>query len=59
MSLARKCDRCGKLYEYYPGFNAIEIVKVNEDKSIIYETVGEDLCFKCMNELIDFMGGEI
>lgn len=35
MALAKKCDRCGKLYEHYPtnDINACNAVQINDDRS--------------------------
>lgn len=61
MSNAKKCDRCGKLYESYAG------VKITEGGAS-YNTVvlsggclfnrEYDLCIDCMSKLIEFMKEE-
>ena len=62
MAMAKKCDRCGKLYEHYPKGkltgdrnNAIRTLFKNEygDFSIPDKTI--DLCEKCMSEFNEFM----
>lgn len=63
MSAACKCDRCGKLYEFYPKgakiqYNSLRRIQNtpygiraldDRDKSTI------DLCEKCMGEFEHFM----
>lgn len=62
MSIARKCDRCGKLYEHYPRgaksqYNAIR--KIQRDiiggTTNAYNDWVVDLCSECMNEFDNFM----
>lgn len=60
MAMAKKCDRCGKLYEHYPkgkliGNNAIRTLFKTEygDLSIPDKTI--DLCQECMSEFDKFM----
>lgn len=62
MAMAKKCDRCGKLYEHYPKGkltgnrnNAIRTLFKNEygDFSIPDKTI--DLCQECMSEFDKFM----
>lgn len=61
MALANKCDRCGKLYEYYPlgnepgVCNAIKRVRVNNKGWVIQENNHLDLCPECMNSLNAFL----
>lgn len=58
MALAKKCDRCRKLYEHYCGFNAcMIIVEIVADKyGHIYATSKRNnLCSDCMQALTDFM----
>lgn len=60
MALAKKCDRCGKLYEHYPNgrkqqANAIKRVYKNEQGSIIFDDISIDLCPKCMEAFDMFM----
>lgn len=62
MALAKKCDRCGKLYEHYPMGNKTQW---NAIRKIQRNTVGDtvngaytptiDLCPECMNEFEKFM----
>ena len=59
MAIARKCDRCGKLYEYYPQGNKSQCNGVQR----IYITItggydsGKpcDLCPECMTAFDEFM----
>lgn len=60
MSDAKKCDRCGKLYEIYNGveykkfrqkFDWVEIRGGMSDPRR-----GFDLCEDCMMDLIDWLG---
>lgn len=47
MSLAKKCDRCGKLYEpYSTGENSIRLIRN-------YKIL--DLCPECMKAFNEFM----
>ena len=60
MALAKKCDRCGKLYEHYPTsskqqYNAIRRLCKNENGGITSEGVSFDLCPKCMESFDKFM----
>ena len=62
MALARKCDRCGKLYEHYPKGNKIEYNSVrrvcrNDQGCIISETAVLDMCPECMDKFAKFMIG--
>lgn len=63
--LAKKCDRCGKLYEHYDTFdnNRINgISTISKNKFGIRESIsiGIDLCIECMNSFIKWyeMKGE-
>ena len=59
MAIARKCDRCGKFYEYYPKGNKVQHNGVQR----IYITItGDydsgkqcDLCPECMKAFDEFM----
>lgn len=62
MAIARKCDRCGNLYAYYPTgnksqYNAIRKIQTN----IVGETINGahglviDFCPECMDEFEKFM----
>lgn len=60
MALAKKCDRCGKLYEHYPAgrklqYNAIRRLCKIENNGIISEGVSIDLCPECMEAFDAFM----
>lgn len=60
MALAKKCDRCGKLYEHYPtgyekGFNGIKRIEKYEDGRIHFEQSGLDFCQDCMMKFEYFM----
>lgn len=61
MAIARKCDRCGKLYEYYPKGNKIQANGVqriyrNKHGSLGYEEIF-DFCPECMSAFDEFMIG--
>lgn len=61
--LARKCDRCGALYEHYVGQKLFKedekangLVLLDKDlKQQYYERNFYDLCPKCMTELNRFL----
>ena len=60
MALAKKCDRCGKLYEHYPDgskqqYNAIRRLYKTENGGITSAGVSIDLCPKCMEAFDMFM----
>ena len=62
MALAKKCDRCGKLYEHYPNgknslCNAIKRVRKAENGAITFEEISIDLCPECMEAFDKFMIG--
>lgn len=65
MALAKKCDRCGKLYEHYPignqsgVFNAIKRVRKDASGSIFFEEQSTDLCPECMDGLNSFLRGTL
>lgn len=59
MSNAKKCDRCGKLYENYEGY---EVENGGNKYNILtllhhWKTVSRsyDLCPKCMESLIEWI----
>ena len=64
MAVAKKCDRCGKFYEYYAGRNT-EFKNSEKTNAILfldYDTKGGywvnksyDLCIDCMRKLIKFI----
>ena len=63
MALAKKCDRCGKLYDGYDGSkdkrstNAIALLDRDEyGKHYTRDCV--DLCPECLSELIDWLDSE-
>ena len=61
--LARKCDRCGVLYEFYADFpdggNQIGFMKSDErDSARINKTKQYDLCPDCMGKAVRFLKGE-
>ena len=57
MAEARKCDRCGELYELYEG------IQLNEGRNFYRcctlvgssSVLSLDLCPKCMTDLIDWI----
>jgi hypothetical protein len=60
MACAKKCDRCGKLYEQYNSKNdrknPNEIMVLNLDAQRKYYSHGAiDLCPGCMKEFQDWM----
>ena len=62
MALAKKCDRCGKLYEHYfnskkSQYNAIKRLCKSEKGNIMDEEKSIDLCPECMSEFNKFMIG--
>ena len=61
MALAKKCDRCGKLYEHYPLgneagiYNAIKRTRVGIDGQLLTESKHIDFCPDCMDRFIHFL----
>lgn len=57
MALAKKCDRCGVLYEHYSDFNSYMMTMINTDKHghISATSKRYDLCPECMRSLTNFM----
>lgn len=61
MALAKKCDRCGKLYEHYPVgnqpgvFNSINISRRGLSGTIDYTGPVIDMCPNCMALFEKFM----
>lgn len=59
MAIARKCDRCGKLYEFYPQGNKPQRNGVQRIYGRIngsYDTDRPyDLCPECMSAFDEFM----
>lgn len=64
MAMAKKCDRCGKLYEHYPTgnklqYNAIRRIQRNAVGETIYGVHNTDLCQECMGEFEKFMTAKL
>ena len=63
MAIAKKCDRCGKFYEYYPvvnipgEYNTIEKVRLGKYGAVEYRSSSIDLCPDCMYSFVKFMKG--
>lgn len=58
MANARKCDRCGKLYEIYRGIPLIEGRNAYHALDLIdqkYDRKHCDLCQDCMQEVVYFL----
>lgn len=61
MALAKKCDRCGKLYEHYPIgnqsgiFNGIKLVRIGENGSFDHAKNHDDLCPECIEAIKAFL----
>lgn len=55
MALAKKCDRCGKLYEHYSDFNSCNTMIADRNGNIDKMSGRKDLCPDCMQELTDFL----
>ena len=65
MAMAKKCDRCGKLYEHYPKNNKSQsnaIRKIQRDAiggtANVFHDLVMDLCPECMNEFEKFMAAK-
>ena len=59
MAIARKCDRCGKFYEYYPKgnkvqHNGVQRIYRHKNGNLGYETTF-DFCPECMSAFDEFM----
>ncbi|RJW41964.1 hypothetical protein [Anaerobutyricum hallii] len=62
---AKKCDRCGKLYEHYDGnkkkgtkdANGLLLIDRDLDKKY-WSRSDYDLCPECMVQLIDFISNK-
>ena len=55
MALAKKCDRCGKLYEHYSDFNSCKIIVTDLRGGISKDSERKDLCPDCMHTLTYFL----
>ena len=62
MAQAKKCDRCGGLYESKPikydggeTFNGVALVTRESDNTIHYTTAYKDLCPRCVNDFITYL----
>lgn len=55
MALAKKCDRCGKLYEHYYNFNLRIVLDADKYGHICATSKRNDLCPDCMQALTDFI----
>lgn len=55
MSLAKKCDICGKLYEYYDGDNGYSIEHIGSRGQKLNTAYTADLCPECMDVLKKFI----
>ena len=56
---AKKCDRCGVLYECYVNennHNGFSFIRVDRD-NVVNRSGTYDLCPKCMNELNEYLKG--
>lgn len=64
MSLAKKCDRCGKFYKHYPDGNKWQWNAIRKfQRNIAGEIVAKcdlitDLCPECMDEFEKFMAAK-
>lgn len=59
MSMAKKCDLCGVLYESYPNSNGdgISIERMNRNSSTVYSTLETmDCCKECMDAIQKLIG---
>ena len=67
MAQAMKCDRCGKLYEYYEGSDtfmntkkANAVILIDKDlKQKYWSRKTYDLCPDCMRNFEDFLKDEL
>lgn len=59
--LAKKCDRCGKLYEHYRDidgygkYNGVKLVSLQANGIEQTRASAMDLCPECMKEFENFM----
>lgn len=60
MSLARKCDRCGKLYEIYKvkgsnkDFNGVETIEILNNRNYQGKDIF-DLCLECRDSFDEWL----
>ena len=59
MAIARKCDRCGKFYEFYPmghksQCNGVQRIYRHKNGNLEYEGK-HDVCPECMSAFDEFM----
>ena len=64
MAIARKCDRCRKLYEHYPKgnksqSNAIRKIQRDATGGTTNVFLVMDLCPECMDEFEKFMTAKL
>lgn len=64
MALAKKCDRCGGLYEPKAikydesSFNNIALVTRENESKTHYTMVYKDVCPRCVTKIINFLKSE-
>lgn len=61
MADAKKCDRCGKLYEHYDGIRVVENDSCYHIMRLENDTINTrvyDMCPECMQKLVDFIKEE-
>lgn len=66
MALAKKCDRCGKLYEHYPTGNKLQYNAIRRfQRNAVGETITgvrtltTDLCPECMGKFEKFVTAKL
>ena len=60
MALAKKCDRCEKLYEHYPKgnkveYNGVQRISLADNGGTVTLGYKKDLCPECMAAFDKFM----
>ena len=67
---AKKCDRCGKFYDFYniecsgnkkkfsKRFNSIDVVRRNMEGGTVANYIKFDLCPDCMADFENFMSSK-
>lgn len=60
MALAKKCDRCGKLYEHYSKgnkveYNGVQRISLADNGGVVMLSREMDLCPECMAAFNKFM----